>query len=130
MTDTELIKRLRDWNTEDFGLAMDQAADLIQSQATQIQHLQFALADTEALEMGTAERCEALAAQLKVAREELSEIRNEDAAQLRMRVNELEENAKADNEQFWALSREVMDLKQQLSAVTKERDSHAARLSV
>lgn len=41
------------------------------SRDTEIQRLQFALADSEALELGTAERCDQLRAQINVLRESL-----------------------------------------------------------
>ena len=44
------------------------------SRDAEIQRLQFALADSEALELGTAERCDQLRAQINVLRESLEEI--------------------------------------------------------
>ncbi len=44
------------------------------SRDAEIQRLQFALADSEALELGTAERCDKLRAQINVLREALEEI--------------------------------------------------------
>ena len=69
----ELIKRLRAdaESTDDIGLCAD-AADLIEAQQKRIQHLEMALADTEALEIGTAERLAASQAQIKVLREAIS----------------------------------------------------------
>lgn len=49
--------------------AVHELAKQLAAQAEQIRHLQMALADTEALEQGTSERCERQAEQIKVARE-------------------------------------------------------------
>lgn len=48
---------------------------LLTAQAEKIQHLQMALADAEALEQGTSERCEKQAEQIKVARDAIVTLR-------------------------------------------------------
>ena len=52
----------------------DDLLDLIARRDAEIQRLQFALADSEALELGTAERCDQLRAQINALREALEEI--------------------------------------------------------
>jgi len=54
------------------------AADLIERQAAQINHLQMALADTEALESETSARCLKQAAQIEMMREALTLIALDD----------------------------------------------------
>ena len=73
----DLIERLRQ-DHSDAGAynTMQEAADLIEAQQKRIRHLQMALADTEALEIGTSERLAAAQAQLKVMREALEKIVN------------------------------------------------------
>lgn len=48
--------------------------DRIEAQQKRIQHLEFALADTEALELGTAEKLAASQAQIKVLRDALENV--------------------------------------------------------
>ena len=66
-----IIKRLRVFIGGDLG---EGAANLIESQAAQIAHLQMALADTEALEAGTSERFLKQAAQIGVMRAAINDV--------------------------------------------------------